>query len=209
MTQLQKRTISCPKCDESFSVVYYASITSWMDPALTQDFLDGKRYHFACPSCGQNIRLVTKVIINAPKGMFTISTDTSREEKIARYKEFGLLDEKDNVKDTQQEWLLHQLTKNKSPADTVTQMRRHSKLLEDISDKIKLYKIFIKEKTIIDESEEEEFKKLRDRWEKERELEGTYLHQPTSAHSNISSSVLFYKLWKDLLELKSRLDELK
>lgn len=209
MTRLSRQTLTCPKCNTSFSVVYYASINTWMNPSQAKEFLDGKGYVYNCPSCNQSIRLVYQIIINALKGMFTVSTDASKEERIAKYREFGLLENNNEFKDPQLEWLRQQLTKRNAPPDSVTQKDKQRKIVEELNDTIRRYKSYIEKNIILNDEEEKAFENLRDCWEKEKQLEGIYLHQPSTPGSPDSNSILFYKLWEDLLQLKSRLEKLK
>ncbi|MHA1111426.1 MAG: CpXC domain-containing protein [Promethearchaeota archaeon] len=209
MTQLSHRTLNCPKCNTSFSIVYNASINTWMDPLLAKDFLEGKGYVFTCPSCNQNIRLVTTIIVNAQKGMFSISTDSSEEERKNLYQQYGLINEKGEFGHPRDEWMLHQLTKMRAPEDSRTQIRRQDKILEEIQTKLTSYKNKLKENSPLDETEEDEFNKLENQWVKERNKEENYLHHPKTAESTLNTSVLFHKLWEDLVKIKTELDKLK
>ena len=100
MTQLQQRNLCCPKCSNSFSIIYYASINTWMDPKKAGEFLEGKGYEFTCPECGQGIRLVTTIIISARKGMFNISTDASIEERRRLFLEWSIINEDGKFNDS-------------------------------------------------------------------------------------------------------------
>ena len=100
MTQLQRRNLGCPKCSNSFSIVYYASINTWMNPKKAEEFLEGKGFVFICPECGQRIRLVTTIIISGRKGMFNISTDASIEERRRLFLEWDIIEEDGKIKDT-------------------------------------------------------------------------------------------------------------
>ena len=209
MTQLSRRTLNCPKCNTSFSIVYYASINTWMDPLLAKDFLEGKGYIFTCPSCNQNIRLVTSIIVNAQKGMFSISTDASEEERKNLYQQYGLLNENGEFGNPRDEWTLHQLAKMRAPEDSRTQIKKQDKILEEIHKKLTSYKNKLKEKSPLDETEEGEFKKLQKQWVEEHNKENSYLHHPKTTESTSNTSVLFTKLWEDLVKIKTELDKLK
>lgn len=180
-----------------------------MDPTLAKDFLEGKGYTFICPSCNQNIRLVTTIIINTLKGMFNISTDSSKEERKTLYAHYGLLTDTGEFGNPQEEWLLHQFAEMNAPEDTKTQIRRQDKILEEIHKKLILYKTKLREKSPLNEKEKEEYIILQNRWEEEHNRENDYLHHPKTAESRTSTSILFQKLWKDLVKIKTELDELK
>jgi len=209
MTSLSRFVLNCPKCDTEFSVIYFLSLNTWMDPSSAKDFLDGKGYYFKCPSCDQNIRLVTEVLVNTLRGMFNISTNASREEKLLLYKQYGLLDENNEFKNPFNEWILNQRAKFYAPDDTDTQRRRQEKLVEEINVKIQLYKQFIKERKVLDDEQERSFKDLQIRWENERLKGETYLHKPNTIDVRTTKNLLFLKLWEDLVQLKLELEELK
>ena len=209
MTRLTRQELDCPNCYTSFSITYFASINTWMNPELTQDFLEGKGYIFNCPSCNQGIRFVTTILISAGKGMFNISTDATKEERRKLYEQYGLIDEKGTFGNPQDDWVRRQLAKINAPEDSNTQIRRQEKIMEEIHKKLQLYEEKLKENSPLDDSEEEEFKTLQSRWEKEREKEETYLHHPKTQKSNSNPSVLFHKLWEDLMILKTELNKLK
>lgn len=100
MTQLRQRNLGCPKCSNSFSIVYYASINTWMNPKKAQEFLEGKGYVFKCLECGQGIQLVTTIIISGRKGMFNISSDASIEERHRLFQEWGMIDEDGKIRNS-------------------------------------------------------------------------------------------------------------
>jgi formyltetrahydrofolate hydrolase len=141
--------------------------------------------------------------------MFYIWTDATEEEKKILYRQYGLLDENDEFKDPQAEWLLSQFRKENAPDNTDTQKRRQEKLVEEINAKIQLYKRFIKERKALADSEEKSFEDLQIRWENERIKVDIYLHKPKSRDARTTKNILFQKLWDDLLQLKLELDELK
>ena len=71
MTSLTSAEIDCPYCQNSFRVMWEASINTWLNPELVQKILDDK-YYYECPNCTKQIHLVTEILINCPKGMFLI-----------------------------------------------------------------------------------------------------------------------------------------
>ncbi len=180
-----------------------------MDPTLAKDFFEGKGYIFTCPSCNQNIRLVTTIIINTLRGMFSISTDSSEEERKNLYDHYGLLTDTGEFGNPQEEWLLRQFAEKGAPEDTKTQIRRLDKILVEIFEKLVLYKTKLREKCPLNEKEKEEYIILQNRWEEEHNRENNYLYHPKTAESRLKTSALFQKLWEDLVKIKTELDELK
>ena len=108
MTRLTKHSITCPKCHNSFSIVSEVSITTWMNPELVDKFLDDK-YYYSCPQCQQSIHFVQKMIINGPKGMFSMENNASYELKKAKLIEYGVLDAEG--KDISMNYLLQRFEK--------------------------------------------------------------------------------------------------
>ena len=85
MTRLTSKKVNCPYCGNSFRIMWEASINTWLNPELIQKFLDDK-YYYNCPNCEKQIHLVTKILINCPKGMFWISNDEELEVKKKDFK---------------------------------------------------------------------------------------------------------------------------
>ncbi len=141
--------------------------------------------------------------------MFTISTDATEEERKALYKEYGLLNKDENFRNPTDDWVLHQFAKMNAPEDTKTQIHRQEKITEEIHKKLYLYKKKLKEKSPLSDEEEKEFTKLHNRWQQEVEKEETYLHHPKTIDTSSSTSILFHKLWEDLLNIKAELNKLK
>nr|MDO8082162.1 CpXC domain-containing protein [Candidatus Freyarchaeota archaeon] len=98
MTRLSTAALECP-CGNRLNVVYEASINIWLSGYLIRDLLDGELYNFRCKYCGKVIHLVTKVLINAPSGMFWISTGEEPETLRKIFKERGVIDDKGEVAD--------------------------------------------------------------------------------------------------------------
>jgi len=96
MTSLTSTEISCPHCKNNFRVTWAASINTWLNPELIQNLLDDK-YYYACPNCKTQIHLVTKILINCPKGMFWISNDEELEIKKSILKEYNVIDEEGKI----------------------------------------------------------------------------------------------------------------
>ena len=96
MTRLTNTEINCPRCEQSFSVVWEASINTWLNPELIQKLLDDK-YYYNCPNCKKQIHLVTKILINCPKGMFWISNDEELEIKRKILKDYNVIDEEGKI----------------------------------------------------------------------------------------------------------------
>ena len=119
------------------------------------------------------------------------------------------MDEKGDFGNPRAEWVLHQFAKMSAPEDSITQSHRQDKIMEDIHKKLSLYKSLLKENAPLDDAEEKEFIDLQTRWEKEQNKEGTYLHHPKSVKTTSNTSVLFHKLWEDLVQLKHELNKLK
>ena len=96
MTRLTNTEINCPRCEQSFSVVWEASINTWLNPELIQKLLDDK-YYYNCPNCKKQIHLVTKILINCPKGMFWISNDEELVSKKRILQDYNVIDEEGKI----------------------------------------------------------------------------------------------------------------
>ena len=96
MTRLTSKKVNCPHCGNSFRIMWEASINTWLNPELIQKFLDDK-YYYNCPNCEKQIHLVTKILINCPKGMFWISNDEELEVKKKILREYDVIDEEGNI----------------------------------------------------------------------------------------------------------------
>ncbi len=96
MTHLTSTEIICPHCKYSFRVIWEASINTWLNPELIQKFLDDK-YYYECPNCMKQIHLVTKILINCPKGMLWISNDEKIETKKKILKDYDVINEKGEI----------------------------------------------------------------------------------------------------------------
>ena len=90
MTSLSKKTIDCPKCHKSFSIITEDSIDTWMSPELVDKFLNDN-YYFTCPYCQANVHFVHTMIISGPKGMFSMRNDAAYESKKAKLIEYGII----------------------------------------------------------------------------------------------------------------------
>ena len=111
MTRLTQYSISCPKCQNSFSIVCEASINTWMNPELVDKFLNDE-YYYPCPQCQQSIHLVLNLIISAPKGMFTLENSAPYELKKSKLIEYGVLDKEG--KDLSMDYIVQRLKKEKA-----------------------------------------------------------------------------------------------
>ncbi len=133
MTRLTSTEISCLHCQNSFRVNWEASINTWLNPELIQKLLDDK-YYYKCPNCKNQIHLVTKILINCPKGMFWISNDEDLEIKKRILKEYNVLNEEGKI-----------LT----PIIGIDRPEvNHTSLISEIGDEIqKLYDEFLKKDT--------------------------------------------------------------
>jgi predicted RNA-binding Zn-ribbon protein involved in translation (DUF1610 family) len=96
MTRLTSKELDCPNCGNSFKIWWAISINTWLNPELIQNFLDNK-YYYNCPNCEKQIHLVTKILINCPKGMFWISNDEDLEDKKKILREYDVIDEEGNI----------------------------------------------------------------------------------------------------------------
>ncbi|MFW9988348.1 MAG: CpXC domain-containing protein [Candidatus Odinarchaeota archaeon] len=96
MTRLTSTEIICPHCKHSFRVMWEASINTWLNPELIQKLLDDK-YYYECPNCMKQIHLVTKILINCPKGMFWISNDEKVETKKKILKDYDVINEEGEI----------------------------------------------------------------------------------------------------------------
>ncbi|MFX1566862.1 MAG: CpXC domain-containing protein [Promethearchaeota archaeon] len=96
MTRLTSEEIICPHCEKSFRIIWEASINTWLNPELFKKILDDE-YYYECSSCHYQIHLVTKILINCPKGMFWLSNDEDIEIKKKILKEYDVIDEEDKI----------------------------------------------------------------------------------------------------------------
>lgn len=96
MTRLTSTEINCPHCKNSFRIIWEASINTWLNPELIQKFLDDK-YYYECPNCAKQTHLVTKILINCPKGMFWIFNNEKLETKKRILKEYGVIDKEGKI----------------------------------------------------------------------------------------------------------------
>jgi len=96
MTRLTSTEINCPHCRNSFRIMWEASINTWLNPELIQKLLDDK-YYYKCPNCKSQIHLITKILINCPKGMFWISNDEDLDTKKYILKEYNVIDENGEI----------------------------------------------------------------------------------------------------------------
>ncbi|MFX1389301.1 MAG: CpXC domain-containing protein [Promethearchaeota archaeon] len=96
MTRLISTEVNCPHCKISFKITWEASINTWLDPELIQKVIDDK-YYYSCPQCQKQIHLVTKILINCPKGMFFISNDEDIEIKKRILREYNVIDEEEQI----------------------------------------------------------------------------------------------------------------
>ena len=92
MMRITSTEIDCTHCGKYFRIMWEASINTWLDPELIQKLLDDK-YYYSCPNCEKQIHLVTKILINCPKGMFWISTDEKLDTKKRILMEYNVIDE--------------------------------------------------------------------------------------------------------------------
>ncbi len=96
MTRLTTTEVECPKCKQNFKILCEASINTWLDPDLIQKVVDDA-YNYKCPSCNENIHLITKILINCPKGMFWISNNEDLDTKMKIFREYNIIDENGNI----------------------------------------------------------------------------------------------------------------
>ena len=96
MTRVTSKEIICPHCEESFRIIWEASINTWLNPELIHKILDDK-YYYKCPNCMEQIHLITKILINCPKGMFWISNDEELETKKRILKHYSVIDEEGEI----------------------------------------------------------------------------------------------------------------
>jgi hypothetical protein len=97
MTRLTFAIINCPECDTSFDVRYNASINTWINPELITKFLNNELYYFECPNCKKNVHLHTQILINSPKGMFWIDSDSDRDSLISIFREHEIIADDNSV----------------------------------------------------------------------------------------------------------------
>jgi len=92
MTRLDSSDINCPHCNSSFRIIWEASINTWLNPELIQKLLNDK-YYYNCPNCKKLVHLITKILINCPKGMFWISNDEDIDIKKRILMDYNVIDE--------------------------------------------------------------------------------------------------------------------
>lgn len=68
----------------------------WLDPELIHKIINDS-YYYECPNCHKNIHLITKILINCPKGMFWIATDETLENKRTLLRQYQVIDEKNQI----------------------------------------------------------------------------------------------------------------
>jgi hypothetical protein len=96
MTQLSQKIIKCPNCGVENSILYYASINTFLDTDgnLISKLLDGTLNTSKCKNCGKKVRLAVDVLISAPKGMFYINPKNNIEYKKNKLQSYGVMSEK-------------------------------------------------------------------------------------------------------------------
>ncbi|MFX1571824.1 MAG: CpXC domain-containing protein [Promethearchaeota archaeon] len=96
MTRIDSREIDCPHCGNHFRIMWEASINTWLDPDLIQKLLNDQ-YYYTCPNCEKQTHLVTKILINCPKGMFWISNGEELEVNKRILEEYNVIDKEGNI----------------------------------------------------------------------------------------------------------------
>ena len=96
MTRLTRINIICTKCNNVFSTIVSVSICTWMDPELTEKFLN---YGISrnCPNCNENHKIKGKILINARNGMEQIENDADYETKLQKLIQLGAVDKEGNA----------------------------------------------------------------------------------------------------------------
>ena len=106
MTSYVAKNVEC-SCGNVQRFLYPSSINTFMGgTSLIQELMDGTLYTRTCDKCGREIFLNTWVIINCPRGMFTITTGKPEEFK-KMFREYGVIDENDKPVDGMVERLLN------------------------------------------------------------------------------------------------------
>nr|MDO8112493.1 CpXC domain-containing protein [Candidatus Sigynarchaeota archaeon] len=98
MTRLAQQAVHCP-CGCDFSIIYTASICTWMDSSSLKKLIDGTGFSRKCPNCGKIYTINTDVLINSLSGMFTISSGASPDEDKEILAQHGLIDSKGEIVD--------------------------------------------------------------------------------------------------------------
>jgi len=96
MTRLTSQKITCPKCKTTFKIMTEASINTWMDPELIQKVIDDT-YYYTCPNCNVNIHFCADILINCPKGMFSISNCDEINKKKEILRKYEIIDENGKI----------------------------------------------------------------------------------------------------------------
>ena len=93
MTRLTRINVKCEECNIDFTSVVSASICTWMDPELTEEFLN-HGISCKCPRCDKKIKIKGKILINARNGADWLDNDLDYETKLKKLIEWGAVDKK-------------------------------------------------------------------------------------------------------------------
>ena len=96
MTTLQSQIVTCPKCHQEFTAVYYPSICTWLNPELIQEIYDAG-YNAECLHCGKKLPIIGNILINAPGGMFFLNTGMELKDVREILRQSGLIDDEGQV----------------------------------------------------------------------------------------------------------------
>ncbi len=174
MTRLSTVNITCP-CGNNFTVVYEASINTWLSSSLIEDFLNGKLYRYQCKKCGKVIQLVTKILINAPSGMLWISTDEDPETLRKIFKDRGIIDENGKAIDAMEERFIKLAEERKQTAPEDTKTATPAEIRKELE------KIF-KEQEKTPSKSSETFKEIQELLEKSKAHKKQKSQQPEDTH---------------------------
>ena len=201
MTSLTKYSISCPKCQNSFSIVCEASINTWMNPELVDKFLNDE-YYYSCPKCQQSIHLVHTMIISGPKGMFSMENNASYELKKAKLIEYGVLDEEG--KDISMNYILQRFKKEHDEhlhGEDQKSNRAHLKTM--IFNFYSVIRSKLSKEIKFDFFDWDEYDKitLNIIEEVEREQDNHYLHPPGLISVPIEKDEILMEKWRKIKEI--------
>ncbi|MHA1961273.1 MAG: CpXC domain-containing protein [Candidatus Thorarchaeota archaeon] len=78
---LQSLQVVCPNCNEQFTIIYPASICTWLNPDLVSQLLKPEGFSQKCEKCEGRIVLTGRILVNAPTGMFWIDIGLDMESR--------------------------------------------------------------------------------------------------------------------------------
>ncbi|UCE10303.1 MAG: hypothetical protein JSW61_15235 [Candidatus Thorarchaeota archaeon] len=97
LTTLQSIQLVCPNCSTQLSIVYPASICTWLNPDMVRQLLTREGFSQQCEGCGSAIHLQGHILVNAPSGMFWMDLGLDMESRRRILFQNRVIDDKGNV----------------------------------------------------------------------------------------------------------------